>query len=163
MDGRRWRATDPGIPAALRAELVAELMAARRAVGAGKRASDDDAVAAARRRVHDAKVALGERGAPWWEPASPESTRARISATTMTLLRHRAATASICPSDVARAVGGHDWRERLGTVRTVAAQLAADRVLSVTQGDEPIAIDDVSGPVRLRRGPAFEGGAGSDG
>lgn len=56
VDGRTWRATDPRIPDGLRHELVDELMSARRAVKAG----DPDA----RARVSDAKVALGERGAP---------------------------------------------------------------------------------------------------
>src|SRR3546814_5538371 len=32
IDGRRWRASDPGIPDTLRQELVDELMSARRAV-----------------------------------------------------------------------------------------------------------------------------------
>lgn len=60
--GRRWRASDPSIPDPLRAELVAELLAARREVRAA--AGDPDRIAAARRRVGDAKVALGERGEP---------------------------------------------------------------------------------------------------
>ena len=67
IDGRRWRATDPSIPEERRKELVAELMSARRAVGAAKRADDAKAEKAARARVHAAKVALGERGKPWWE------------------------------------------------------------------------------------------------
>lgn len=67
VDGRRWRASDPGLPEARRAELVGELMAARRAVAAGRREDDEAAVKAARARVHAAKVALGERGPPWWE------------------------------------------------------------------------------------------------
>jgi hypothetical protein len=71
VDGRRWRASDPGLSEARRTELVAELMSARRAVGAAKRAQDPDAETAARARVHAAKVALGERGTPWWE--SPRS------------------------------------------------------------------------------------------
>ena len=66
IDGRKWRATDPSIPEERRQELVDELMDARRAVGAAKRAADADAEQAARRRVHEAKVALGERGRPWW-------------------------------------------------------------------------------------------------
>ncbi len=68
IDGRRWRASDPRLPEERRQELVDELMGARRAVGAAKRAGDADAEAAARARVHAAKVALGERGTPWWEP-----------------------------------------------------------------------------------------------
>ena len=67
IDGRRWRATDPSIPEERRKELVAELMDARRAVGAAKRGSDPEAEKTARARVHAAKVALGERGKPWWE------------------------------------------------------------------------------------------------
>jgi hypothetical protein len=67
VDGRRWRASDPGLAPERRAELVSELMSARRAVGAAKRTGDDEAERAARQRVHAAKVALGERGTPWWE------------------------------------------------------------------------------------------------
>ena len=66
IDGRRGRASDPGLPEERRQELVNELMAARRAVGAAKRAGDGAAERAARDRVHAAKVALGERGTPWW-------------------------------------------------------------------------------------------------
>ena len=48
-----------------------ELMDARRAVAAARRAADPAAERAARDRVHAAKVALGERGTPWWiEPRS---------------------------------------------------------------------------------------------
>jgi hypothetical protein len=71
VDGRRWRASDPGLAPERRAALVAELMDARRAVGAATRAADPVAERAARDRVHAAKVALGERGTPWWiEPRS---------------------------------------------------------------------------------------------
>lgn len=73
VDGRRWRASDPRLPEARRQELVDELMDARRAVGAAKRAGDDAAEKAARSRVHAAKVALGERGKPWWEPGGERS------------------------------------------------------------------------------------------
>ena len=67
IDGRRWRATDPGIPEERRKELVRELMSARSAVGHAKRRGDAAAERAARDRVHAAKVALGERGPKWWE------------------------------------------------------------------------------------------------
>jgi uncharacterized protein len=67
IDGRRWRATDPGIPEERRRALVSELMSARSQVGHAKRRKDPEAEAAARKRVHAAKVALGERGPRWWE------------------------------------------------------------------------------------------------
>jgi hypothetical protein len=67
VDGRRWRASDPGLSPERRQELVAELMSARRAVKVAKRAGDTEAERTARGCVHAAKVALGERGTPWWE------------------------------------------------------------------------------------------------
>ena len=79
IDGRRWRATDPDLPEDVAAVLRRELMSARRAVGAALRATDPEAEAAARARVHRAKTALGERGTPWWEQ-TPEERRARWEA-----------------------------------------------------------------------------------
>ena len=67
VNGRRWRASDPGLSEERRSELVGELMSARRAVGAATRDGDRTAERIARDRVHHAKVALGERGTPWWE------------------------------------------------------------------------------------------------
>lgn len=70
VDGRRWRATDPSLTPERRQELVNELMQARRDVGRAKRLHDAELERDARRRVHAAKVALGERGQPWWERES---------------------------------------------------------------------------------------------
>lgn len=64
VDGRRWRATDPAIPEERRAELQRVLMAWRREVG---RARGGPGERRARDGVQAAKVALGERGTPWWE------------------------------------------------------------------------------------------------
>ncbi|MFG2840950.1 hypothetical protein ACGFYE_38865 [Streptomyces zaomyceticus] len=72
INGRRWRATDPEIPEDVSARLRSHLMAARRAVATARRAQDADAERAARARVHTAKVALGERGTPWWDQPEPE-------------------------------------------------------------------------------------------
>jgi hypothetical protein len=61
--GLLWRCTDPSLPEAERERLVRALMAARRAV---RDAEDDSRLKAARARVQEAKVGLGERGPPWW-------------------------------------------------------------------------------------------------
>lgn len=79
IGGRRWRATDPAIPPDVAAALRKQLMAARRDVGTALRADDADAERLARTRVHRAKVALGERGTPWWEQTDEER-RARWAA-----------------------------------------------------------------------------------
>lgn len=68
VHGRRWRASDPAIPAKLRQELVNALMAGRRGVR-----SDSERGSAARRSVQDAKVALGERGVEWWAAEDGEA------------------------------------------------------------------------------------------
>lgn len=70
--GRRWRATDPSLPPDVSTRLRHELMGARRAVGAALRSGDPDAERSARDRVQRAKVALGERGTPWWEQSDDE-------------------------------------------------------------------------------------------
>ena len=50
-------------------------MDARRSVGAALRAKDPHAEKEARNQVHRMKVALGERGAPWWEQTLEERAR----------------------------------------------------------------------------------------
>lgn len=145
VNGRRSRASDPHIPEKLRAELVAELMRARREVR-----TRGEAV---RPCVQDAKVALGERGDPWWEPTA-EGRRARLAATIRTLLRHRDG-ATICPSDAARVVGGQDWRALMGTAREVATELAAAGVVRVRQKGVDVDPTTARGPVRLAPGPAL--------
>lgn len=129
VNGRRWRASDPAIPEKLRAELVAELMAARRAV--------KDEPESARPRVQDAKTALGERGRAWWESSSSEQQTPRIEATIRTLLRHRDG-GTTCPSDVARCVGGDEWRDLMPHVREVAWSMADAGELQVVQKGEPV-------------------------
>lgn len=146
VSGRRWRATDPAIPDRLRQELVAELMAARRDVRTDP--------ASARPRVQDAKVALGERGDPWWEP-TPDGQRLRLAATMRTLLRHRKAEATICPSDAARVVGGDSWRELMDASREVAAELRQAGIVAVRQHGVDIDPAGAIGPIRLARGPKW--------
>lgn len=70
--GRLWRRADPALDEATRTALVHDLMAARRAV---RDSRDDEARAAARRRVDTAKVALGERGAVWWSDGARDWNR----------------------------------------------------------------------------------------
>ena len=139
VNGRRWRATDPGVPEKLRAELVDELMAARRLVRTD--------AARARPRVQDAKVALGERGEEWWAPTE-EGRRVRLEAAIRALLRHRDGT-TICPSDAARVVGGDDWRDLMPLARDVAAHLAAGGVIRVQQKGVDVDPAQAVGPIRL--------------
>jgi hypothetical protein len=67
--GRRWRATDPMIPPERAAELRSALMAWRREI---KAVRGTEAERPARDGVQAVKVALGERGCPWWEQTTAE-------------------------------------------------------------------------------------------
>ncbi|HEU4841613.1 MAG TPA: DUF3253 domain-containing protein [Ilumatobacteraceae bacterium] len=149
IDGRRWRRRDPNIPDGLAAELVAELMAARRAVGAA--GDDATALRAARDRVQAAKVALGERGPAWWDEPSADAVADRAAAAVRALLAHRGPERSICPSDVARVVGGASWRRRMDDVREVARRLVRDGAVVVTQRGATLDADaEWRGPIRIR-------------
>ena len=108
--------------------------------------------ATARPRVQDAKVALGERGGPWWDP-TPDGQRVRLAAAMRALLRHRRPESTICPSDAARVVGGESWRELMDAARKVAAELARDGTLVVRQRGADVDIATAVGAVRLARGP----------
>ena len=73
--GRLWRLSNPDLDTEARANLVHELMDARRAVAAARRAADSDAEDVAHAAVDRAKHALGERGPPWWADGSPDLNR----------------------------------------------------------------------------------------
>lgn len=145
VKGRKWRATDPAIPEKLRVELVEELMRARRLVRTDP--------ARARPCVQDAKVALGERGDPWWEPTDA-GRRVRLAAAMRALLRHRDGS-TICPSDAARVTGGAHWRDLMDTAREVAAHLHAADEVRVQQHGADVDPATARGPIRLAPGPAL--------
>lgn len=156
IDGRRWRAGDPRIPTSFHSELVAELMDARRAVGAARRANDPASERRARDRVGDAKVALGERGAPWWETVDDAARAARLAAVVRALLQHRKPESTICPSDAARIAGGPGWRDDMDAARQVAFDLQGHGIVEVRQGGARVAsLAEVRGPLRIARGHAF--------
>lgn len=73
--GRLWRCADPALPATERARLTRELMRARRAIGHAMRTGDHEAERHARADVQAVKVALGERGEPWWHDGTPDYNR----------------------------------------------------------------------------------------
>ena len=75
VKGRLWRTTNPALENDERARLTRALMQARRDVGQAQRTRDAAALKSARQRVHEAKVALGERGPVWWTDGTPDYNR----------------------------------------------------------------------------------------
>jgi hypothetical protein len=77
--GRLWRTSNPALSDGRRQALVDELMDARRAIKDAK--GDDEVLGIARRRVHSAKVELGERGRVWWDDGASDLNRYMIENT----------------------------------------------------------------------------------
>ena len=73
--GRLWRSSNPGLSESRRDELTRALMRERSGIGQALRKKDKDAEQAARHRLHELKVALGERGAVWWTDGAPDYNR----------------------------------------------------------------------------------------
>jgi hypothetical protein len=84
----------------------------------------------------------------------PSATDRGLEDAILTLLDHRAATSTICPSEAAKAVGGEEWRELMPASRAAAQRLVSAGLVDVTQGGEVVDVETARGPVRIRRRPA---------
>lgn len=70
------------------------------------------------------------------------------------LLAGRAAGATICPSEAARAIGGEEdeaWRELMEPARRAARRLVAAGEVEITQGGRVVDPSTAKGPIRIRR------------
>ncbi|MFJ4837424.1 DUF3253 domain-containing protein [Streptomyces sp. NPDC088746] len=78
----------------------------------------------------------------------------RLERAILELLERRGPTATICPSDAARAVyegDGDGWRALMEPARRAARRLVAAGEVEITQGGRPVALEDARGPIRIRR------------
>lgn len=70
------------------------------------------------------------------------------------LLAQRAASATICPSEAARRIGGDDgWRELMEPARRAARRLVAAGEVEITQRGQVVDPSTAKGPIRIRRAP----------
>jgi len=67
------------------------------------------------------------------------------------LLAKRAATSTICPSEVARDVGGADWADLMESTRRAARRLVAAGEVEITQKGAVVDPSTAKGPIRIRR------------
>jgi hypothetical protein len=75
---------------------------------------------------------------------------AELERAILDLLSKRAAGASICPSEAARAVDPENWRELMEPARRAARRLAASHRIEATQGDKIVDASTARGPIRIR-------------
>jgi hypothetical protein len=67
------------------------------------------------------------------------------------LLAMRASTATICPSEAARHVGGENWRELMEPARAAARRLVVAGVVQILQGSQVVDPSTAKGPIRIRQ------------
>lgn len=68
----------------------------------------------------------------------------------LALVRDRGPEKTICPSEVARALGGNDWRQLMPQVRDVGVVLAKTGQIAVTQRGQVVDPENAQGPIRYR-------------
>lgn len=73
-----------------------------------------------------------------------------LEAAITALLGSRARSATICPSEAAKAVSPDDWRELMEPSRCAARRLVADGVVVITQGGRIVDPSTAKGPIRIR-------------
>ncbi len=84
--------------------------------------------------------------------STPKDVDAALERTILDLLDQRAPSATICPSDAARAVGTDDtWRDLMQPARDAAGRLVAAGEVEITQGGEAVDLATARGPIRIRR------------
>jgi hypothetical protein len=66
------------------------------------------------------------------------------------LLSERKASATICPSEVARKLAPTQWKKLMPSVREVAAQLVMEGRLIATQKGKEVNALSAHGPIRLK-------------
>lgn len=102
-------------------------------------------------------MSLPTRGDPWHMRSV--STRPNTCVTAadralelriLEMLAARAPSASLCPSDVARAAAPDDWRPLMEPVRRAARRLVDAGAVEITQRGRVVDPATASGPIRIR-------------
>lgn len=78
---------------------------------------------------------------------------ALIRQTILALVQQRGPEKTICPSEVARALGGEDWRDWMNEVRSQGVELVRTGDIVITQKGNIIPPDRIKGPIRFRATP----------
>ena len=74
-----------------------------------------------------------------------------LEASILDLLDARAESATICPSEAARAVDPEGWRDLMEPARQAARRLVARDEVEITQGGHVVDPSHAKGPIRIRR------------
>ena len=79
----------------------------------------------------------------------------RLQQAVLVLLDQRAPGATICPSEVARLLGGDGWRDLMEPTREAARRLVEGGKVEVLQHGIVVDAAAARGPIRIRRREEF--------
>ena len=85
--------------------------------------------------------------------SKPAGDERRLEEAIIQLLSKRAAGATICPGEAARAVFPDGWSDRMEDARQAARRLVAAGRIEILQGGRVVDPSTAKGPIRLRRKP----------
>jgi hypothetical protein len=77
------------------------------------------------------------------------TTAQRIRTTLLGLLQKRGAGKTICPSEVARQLGGETWRNLMPDVRAVGTRLMDEGKIVTLQKGKVVDVRTAKGPIRF--------------
>lgn len=83
-------------------------------------------------------------------PPEPATSSDTIRQCLLAQVQQRGTEKTICPSGVARALGGDQWRNLMESVRAVGRDLAAEGKIVVTQKGQIVDPHKAKGPIRYR-------------
>lgn len=75
----------------------------------------------------------------------------RLERAISALLDARAAGATVCPSEAARAVDADGWRDLMEPARRAARRMVEAGTVDITQGGRVVDPSTARGPIRIRR------------
>jgi hypothetical protein len=73
-----------------------------------------------------------------------------FSQTILTMAAERAPDKTVCPSEIARALFPANWRSHMQEIRDAAIELQKDGKVTITQKGEPVDINQINGPIRIK-------------
>ncbi len=82
--------------------------------------------------------------------SKPSDADRKMEESIIELISKRAAGATICPSEAARAVFPDGWRDRMEDARQAARRLVAAGEIEIVQGGRVVDPSTAKGPIRLR-------------
>jgi hypothetical protein len=76
--------------------------------------------------------------------------KSTIAQTIIDMATERGSDKSICPSDVARNLFAPNWRKYMDEVRAAAVELQLQGKVAITQKNQPVDVDHIKGPIRIK-------------